>query len=391
MAQSAPAGRFVPARSFPEVDNMPNWNDVAPRLSGVYDLFGNGQTAIKASVNKYMQGQALGFAKRYNPMVLQTDRRTWRDLNGDNIAQDNEIGPANNANLGLTLTRRPDPNISRAFNREYTVGVQHQVVENVGIYAGWFRRRFYNLTNTFNLAVNTATDYTAFQTPNPLGNGELITIYNLNRAKQGLVDQLERNSDINRSIYTGLETSFTARLRGLNVFGGWTANRNIVVTCDTSDPNVFRFCDQTRELNQSQGENAKIPFRHDFKLSGYHDLPLNFQVHAAFQSYAGAASSVTWVVPAALFSVVGGRTASVTVPLVPPGTRFLDRWNQLDLGVKKTFALSHGTDWSLNVDVFNALNVSPVIGENQSFGPLLGRPTEILQGRFPRVSTTVRF
>ena len=109
LVQSTQAGRFVPARSFPEVDNLPNWNDVTPRFSLVYDLFGDGKTAIKGSVNKYMQGQALGFARRYNPMASTSDRRTWRDLNGDGVAQDDEIGPANIANLGLTLTRRPAP------------------------------------------------------------------------------------------------------------------------------------------------------------------------------------------------------------------------------------------------------------------------------------------
>jgi len=45
----------------------------------------------------------------------------------------------------------------------------------------------------------------------------------------------------------------------------------------------------------------------------------------------------------------------------------------------------------LNLDVFNALNVSPVITELQTFGPLLGRPNEILQGRFPRIATTIKF
>jgi hypothetical protein len=390
LAQNAPAGRFVPARSFVQVDNLPNWNDVTPRFSLVYDLFGNGKTAIKGSVNKYMQGQALGFARRYNPMALTSDRRTWRDLNGDGVAQDDEIGPANIANLGLTLTRRPDPNISRAYNREYTLGVQHQLLPSVAITAGWYRRRFYNLTNTFNLAVSPA-DYTAFQAPNPLGTGEMITVYNLNRSKQGLVDQLERNSDINRTIYTGLEANFSVHRDRFSFYGGWTANRNVMVTCDTSDQNLLRFCDQTGQLDQNLGQNASIPFRHDFKLSGYYRLPLDLQFNAAFQSYAGAASTVNWTVPAALFAVVGGRTQVVTVPLVAPGTRFLDRWNQLDLGLRKSFRLQRGVEWSLNLDVFNALNVSPIITELQTFGPLLGRPNEILQGRFPRIGTTIKF
>jgi len=37
-----------------------------------------------------------------------------------------------------------------------------------------------------------------------------------------------------------------------------------------------------------------------------------------------------------------------------------------------------------------ALNASSVLGEVQTFGPSLGRPTEILQGRFARIGAKKR-
>ena len=91
---------------------MPCWFDVAPRLGAAYDLFGDAKTAVKATANKYMAGQALGFAQRYNPFSTQSDVRSWDDANGDDIAQDTEIGPSNDARFGLaTLTRHPDADI----------------------------------------------------------------------------------------------------------------------------------------------------------------------------------------------------------------------------------------------------------------------------------------
>ena len=49
-AIAVPAGRFVPARYFPEEKNLPNWNnDVAPRFSVAYDLFGTGKTASSSA------------------------------------------------------------------------------------------------------------------------------------------------------------------------------------------------------------------------------------------------------------------------------------------------------------------------------------------------------
>jgi hypothetical protein len=389
-AQDAPAGRFVPARHFGEVDNLPNWKNWSPRLGIVYDVFGTGKTALKFGANRYNQGQALSFARRYNPMALATDIRTWRDLNGDDIAQDSEIGPSNNLLFGAAPTRRADPDYAREYNVEYSALVQHQLREGIGILGGWFRRKYYNLANTVNTLVDPVADYAPFQVANPLGNGESITVYNLNRNKQGQVDLLDTNSDINTTLYTGIEISFTARIRRLNLYGGWTGNRNVQVTCDTVNPNSYRFCDQSGGLRQENGQNLTIPFRHDLKLNGFYRLPADLQANFAWQNYAGAPSTVNYPVPAAAFAVVGGRTQAVTVPLVSPGTRYLSRWNQLDLGVRKNVKL-RTTEVSLHLDVFNALNASSVLGEVQTFGPSLGQPTEILQGRFARIATTVKF
>src|SRR5207248_3254544 len=124
-AKAVEAGRFVPARSFPEIPDIPNWKNWAPRFSMVYDLMGNAKTAIKGSVNKYNRNFTTDFANIYNPLVLQSDTRNWSDCdfipgtstcstkvlstNKDGIAEDNEIGPSNNANFGLAPARHPDP------------------------------------------------------------------------------------------------------------------------------------------------------------------------------------------------------------------------------------------------------------------------------------------
>ena len=53
-AQHAPAGRYVDARDFAAVRDVPNWKDLNPRLGVAYDLFGNGRTALKASLSRYV-------------------------------------------------------------------------------------------------------------------------------------------------------------------------------------------------------------------------------------------------------------------------------------------------------------------------------------------------
>ncbi|HMF95520.1 MAG TPA: carboxypeptidase regulatory-like domain-containing protein [Vicinamibacterales bacterium] len=397
-AKAVEAGRFAPARSFGETEDVPNWRDFAPRLGVVYDLTGDAKTAVKGSINRFNRNYTTDFANRYDPLALQSDTRNWSDCdylpgtstcsgrvlptNGDKIAQDNEIGPSNNRNLGVVPTRRTDPTIQRPYDIEYSLGVTRELVRGVALTGAWYRRETYDVEQQINTLI-TVADYTPFTTPNPLGNGESITVYNLNRAKQGQVDLLDTTAADRsqaRVSYNGLELSFVARLpRGANLFGGWSADRLVTVSCAGYDPNTFRFCDQSQ---------YEIPFRSDFKLTGSVPVVWQIQIGLALQSYAGQPLSVNWAVPANLFP--GGRTQPVTVNLVPPGSQYLSRWNQLDVSFRKTVTLGRvRVDGAL--DVFNSLNTSVVLSQNQNFGSTLGQPQAVLQGRLLRVSSQLKF
>ena len=60
-------GRFISQRAAPEIPATPYWNDIVPRVSATYDLFGDARTALKFSMNKYMRPYASGHAERYSP------------------------------------------------------------------------------------------------------------------------------------------------------------------------------------------------------------------------------------------------------------------------------------------------------------------------------------
>ena len=70
-AQHLGPGPWVPNRdvTFAEVSNVPNWKDLSPRLGAVYDLFGNGKTALKASLSRYLFGpEIITFTRLANPV-----------------------------------------------------------------------------------------------------------------------------------------------------------------------------------------------------------------------------------------------------------------------------------------------------------------------------------
>ena len=238
-AATVEPGRFTPfERVQPEID-MPVWTTVSPRLGFAYDVFGNAQTAFKGSWGKFAETWGTGFAQQYNSVAVRNETRTWSDLNGDDIAQDSEIGPAADVNFGrvTALTRSPDPNIERAYNLSSSLGVEHQLVPGLGVTLMWFHREWRNLHRTDNDLL-TFADYTPVDIVSPL-DGSVITAYNLNAAKRGLVQQVDRNASdtaTRRNSYNAFELSLSGRLPGGgNAFGGWTADRTVDVVCDSRD------------------------------------------------------------------------------------------------------------------------------------------------------------
>jgi hypothetical protein len=98
---------------------------------------------------------------------------------------------------------------------------------------------------------------------------------------------------------------------------------------------------------------------------------------------------VSWAVPVSAFPG-GRRTQAVTVNLVEPGSARLPRWNQVDMSLRRVFTIGRSrVDGSL--DLFNVLNGSTVLDYNRNYGPTLYRPTQILQGRLLRLSSTLQF
>ena len=298
-AQSRPASTWIQARNFPEIPNLPNWNDWSVRLAGAYDVFGTGKTAIKANASKYIAAAAAGFAQTFNPMNYSTQTRAWVDFDRNksildaagNIQFNEVIGGT--SNFGQ-ITSRPDPDLLRGYNWEYSASVQHQLMERVSVTAGYYRRNFYNLdvTDNQNLAV---TDWSPFGITTPTDprlplSGSAITMHSLNANKVGVAtDNLRTFSADNTTIYNGVELSANLRREKLLMFGGITTDRRASITCDERDnPNSARFCDSTP------------PFRTTYKLSAAYQLPFEFQLSGSFISTPGPSVNANYTVTAAI-------------------------------------------------------------------------------------------
>jgi hypothetical protein len=424
-AASAPAGRFSADKFFPAQYDLIKWGpDYAPRFAAVYDLFGDGRTALKTNFSKYHRQYDADPFLVYADAGLRSETRNWRDctLNAagnacsgvalptdrDDIVQDHEIGPSpSGGNFGLRADRNPG-DLQRQYNLEFTAGVQHQVAPRLAVGFMLFKRQIKNIQLTDRSFISEA-DYTAFNTGIPasdwanisrdadvagvLNQNEIITLYNLNAAKNSVFGRglIDRSSGENKSLYTGMEASFSARLTGgATIFGSWTAEKNVSVFCESDDnPNGpttgdlyqgrpvaqgGRFCDQ-REFD--------IPFIHEFKLAGNYSLPYGVDFGAVLQSYAGLERVITWQPAAGLFP--GGRTQAQTIVLTEPGSLYGERWDQLDINVKKNIRYGNKVH-TFQFDVFNVFNNNSIRTMTDAVGTSLGQVTAIMPGRFPRLA-----
>lgn len=388
--QNAPQTVWVPARHFEAINDMLSFKNWSPRISVVYDLFGDGKTALKANVSKYVAIMGNGQADLYNPLGVLTDQRTWRDTNGDLFPQYSEVGPSTLSNFGTKAPRVQDPDVEREKQIEYSASVQHQLSARFAVTAGYYHRTFYDLVQTRNSLVNVETDYTPVQIADPRANGKTITIYNLNPAKLGQTNLVDTTSKSNRLYWDGIDLSTQGTiLQGGRVFGGVSFGGSSQNMCDVVDPNFTgsltapvwgkQFCEQSES------------WRPMYKLGGSIPLPFQTQMSGSFSSFPGRANSITYGVTRTIYPQL--TQTSITVPLDSPSDpdRYLGRISQLDLRFSKKIHLAGSKRMTLQFDIFNATNQNPVLASVTSFGPTVYRPNTIMQGRLMQIGTQFFF
>jgi len=118
------------------------------------------------------------------------------------------------------------------------------------------------------------------------------------------------------------------------------------------------------------------------------------QISGTFQSIPGPEIAANYVAPnASIIPSLGrglsGNAANATVNLVAPGTMYGERLNQVDLRFGKVVPYGRSR-MTFSLDVYNALNASPVVAQNNNFAAWQ-RPTSILTARFAKLSAQVDF
>jgi hypothetical protein len=395
------------------------WNDVTPRLGVALDLFGDGKTALKASVSKYVAGQTGPFAPPIGQngagTLVNIASRSWTDSNGNffpdcnllNTALNGECGPLSPSNFGSTTPGKiyaPDVRSgwgSRGYDWEFSTGVQRQILPRVSAEVSYFRRIFGNFLVTDNLAVP-ASGYNSFSITaptNPLlpgGGGYTVGgLYNVNPSyfSSPANNLIELSNAVGSQIqhWNGIDITSNARLGG-----GFTVQGGVSMGRTTTDN-----CAILSQLPGLGGSTPAIychvdtPFLAQVKLLESYTVPrVNVLVSAAFQSIPGPAEQATYtatnaVVQPSLGRPLSGNAANVSVNLIDPNVVYGDRLNQLDLRLGKI--LKYGrTRSTVSLDVYNLMNSSAVLQQSSAYGNFL-QPQVLVVGRFAKISLQFDF
>ena len=444
--QVIPKQRFFPGATFAKTDGVTGYNDLTPRMGAAYDVFGNGKTALKVNLGKYLQGASvsnlayganpslripmgagpsttglcffgqLGFS---NPCVS----RSWGDANFnfqpdcnlDSPLANGECGQIDNLAFGSSqlVGANFDKGLFSGWNvrpSDWSFGasIQQEMFPRasveVGYYRRWFTQYFTGGTVTDNLAIspNDVTPFTiTAPTDSRLPNGgqTIGPLYSVNAAVFGQVNNLiKATKDVgdDTRVFNGVDVNINIRgAHGFTFQGGTSTGK---VTDD--------WCEIRAAVPESYALNPychnESPFLTSFRALTTYTLPrIDVNLSAVFQDkpnigtdqIASLQANYTLTradLDAAAVQLGGpiSTTGAVQVNLLQPGALYGDRIRQLDISAKKIIRFG-GQRLTVGVDFYNLMNNNVTLGFNQTFAantPGWSFPTSYMNPRITRLN-----
>ena len=430
-------GAFTPNRNIVvPATNGATWHDLSPRSGLAYDVFGNGRTALKVSLNQYLgaQDRSTVFGADMSPVgrLITTTTRAWNDANRNFVADCNLINPVANGECGAMANtafgstqpgRAYDPDATRGWNQrvgnwQFSAGVQQEVLPRVSVDVSYWRTWFYNLATIDSRALSPA-DYDTFSITAPShprlpgGGGYVISGFSdIKPARFGVPgDELVTFTNNFGKAYehwNGVDVTINARPRAGMLFqGGTSTERRTTDYCDLAAKLPETAVAGATVLNAGGGSSsvgitstlgASMPLQYchvqgtfltQLKFLGAYTVPrIDVQISASLQNLPGPEITANYValnavVAPSLGRSLSGNTPNVTVSLIEPRSMYGDRINQLDLRFSKILRFGR-TRATAGVDVYNALNSSSVFLLNNAFASWQ-QPQSILPARFAKV------
>ena len=437
-AQCRPVGQFADALCFDQVDNIPNWKDWSPRVGAAYDLFGDGRTALKVSLGRYVKPSTTQVTNGQNPgaRIAGGANRTWDDSffgAGDPRTENNfpdcdvvfadangECGPISNRGFGTSLPVtawaldvREGTHV-RPHNWQLSASVSQELTQDLALTVGYFRTWWGNGGSdgypgsgtggyvTDNLAV-TPADFdsycvTAPTDPRLPGGGGYEVCDNLwNRSfdKQGQTDNLVSNPDgFGGWSFVG---DFVDASMNWRFGSGGLLNGGVSLGSRTQDQ-----CNHPDVPGQNCKTVKGVAAHTQVKFNASYPLPWDIMVSGTFLNMPGLELRTRRSTPNSEIAPSLGRNLSscaaptgpcnsrVTIELVDRYTEFDDRMSRVDFRIAKNINIGR-IRIQPRFDLYNLFNTNTVLRASSTFGSRLHAPQSVIAARFFKLGLDVRF
>ena len=273
-AQQEGPSRFLPVPILiPETPGVDSYKDISPRVGVAYDLFGNGRTALKVHVGRYLEGAGTGsLYTATNPTLRMPQTtpvlgtagvtRAWNDANRNFVpdcdllnpnAQDlrgsggDMCGVMSNTRFGQNvLANNFDPALLHGWGvrpSDWTldVSIQRQIFQRASATLSYSRRWFSGFTIADNLALE-RSDLTPFSVTAPSdprlpdGGGYVVSgLFDVVPGKAGQVSNLIAGSSSYGRWYqhfSGFDATLNLQAAGFTFIGGTSTGQTVVDNCE---------------------------------------------------------------------------------------------------------------------------------------------------------------
>jgi len=385
--EGPPVGRFNAVQlHFPAQNDLFTWNEVAPRLGATFDMFGNGKTVIKANWGVYWwnPGTAIAENVNENPPDWRV-RRRWTDLNGDRLWQPGEEG-AIISQLGGAGSAILDPNLKDTHTDEYAAWLEHELMPNFGLHAGYVYRKIGDLRALVNVN-RPFSEYNVpvvIRDPGPdgiAGNGDdgpSINGFNLSAAALAApVTNIQKNLP-GEAEFHNVEIALTRRQTGRWSLSGSFAMRWNRDLEDVYFGNRVRVTEPVTTPNDLiNTDDGRLNFTTwSVKINGSIDGPYKFRFTPALRHQSG--QPYGRVINASM------NYGTQQILAEPFDTRRGDNINVFDIRVERPITLPRDMRLSPFFDVYNLSNSDAASNITWTSGRNFELPATIIGPRIMR-------
>jgi hypothetical protein len=385
------AGPYQEKVTYPAFESH-RLNGLVPRVSGVYDVFGTGRTAIKLAYGRYsynagtMTNANSMIAGFFNPMAKTTKRYRW---DGTLPFVPN---PANLLTTTGGANRRLDPDLHLPYTDEFLVGVDQQLMADTTVRFNYVRK----LERDRMKMQNTAIPFAAYNIPVAFldrgrdfvstADDRTITLYSLDRAFVGQRADFLTNDPLFTADYATYNFEVVKRLSGrsqvLTGFDvshydtwGFASAISQDIATDTSgvpqDPNRLTY------------NNYRNYWHWQYKFLGSYELPWGISSSASIRLTKGEPYGRT-------LNTTGLTQGTVNLTVEPIGTFFYSTVRLLDLRFAKSVVLG-GTKLEGLFDIFNVTNSPAILSVNEQTGASFGNVLTTVNPRIARLGVRWSF